>query len=388
MREMGSLIWIGESPGHYDGILFWHESTEETIKKYPGFQGAPTKAIKDILSTDWVLRVVPSDVDLVKLCDQLTNDPSSVVWFPARKIKKKKEMERLRSLEEYLVNCFLPKIVNSPKEQLLIDDQSALFNFVNKNVPEAKHLIPVSFSAKGGEEVLQRASEVDSACVVKVQGTHGGKGVYCFEGKDELKKFIDRTRSFWVSTLYKVSCCTKAVEKLPSVILGRALSSNCDLVVSEYVDTWSKEFRGYVNAAVYVTFGKVSFANARFSFNSFNIHAADSEKSLQSLDFSTRGELCKRIFRIVRLHKIAIEKLSQNLSFAFLRLDCLLDIDRERLYIAEIELKGGPGRLVRHKTLATMAEAGWDQGAILEYLEIEPPSIADFVRFVNTVNQS
>ena len=209
-------------------------------------------------------------------------------------------------------------------------------------------MFPYSEPVALSEGALQRPKGLSYPFLLKAAPSHSGRGVFFVNDGFKLHYLTFRRRT--------------------SRYLGGQFKEFSSWVATEYVNGFSGEFGGYVNAAVYLFNGRVVFADPRLSHKSFNIHAANSLNSLARLPKDTLANLCCKVLSLVKRDKLGIEESVSFLSFPFLRLDCVVDIASERIVIVEAEIKGGPGMLLHAETVPMLAKAGWPIDRIQDYL--------------------
>ena len=204
----------------------------------------------------------------------------------------------------------------------------------------------------------------DRALVAKVDGTCSGSGILRFDSFGEFETFYERA-GLEGSIPRRVLVRLGLKKKTDSYVFARGVQRSSEIIISEWFDTWSETYKGWVNVAVYFAFGRMTFANPRISFERWKIHDAPAQRGLATLGAHQRRALAEHVLDIVESNRYALEAIAALVKYALLRFDCVITVDGGgSLRITEIEIKGGPQSVVQAETLPMMEAAGFGVGSV------------------------
>ena len=166
-----------------------------------------------------------------------------------------------------------------------------------------------------------------------------------------------------IDVISSIRNCSYVEENAAIFRMSSKVKSASDLLglrflACQYIDTLSEEFGCHVNAPVYYWGGEVFFADVRVH-EQFNVHAKNGARGVVKMSRLDYATLCERVMSLIKKEKGKLDELARSLEQQLLRLDCLIDLNNHTLRVAEAEVKGGPGRIVRDRIIPSMeARAG------------------------------
>jgi len=365
-----TVLWIGEGMQYsLKDEMSWHlnipgyKLSELLEKQFNLYKG-------DLL--DWVL-------DSEKLCFQgkeLTQRFLSEGVLGAIFNYKKLSEEKLKSSQEifsYLQKNFPNiRLLNSPLESALCKSKIEFSKHVSQ-IPNAKSLLPKWKTLKTEDDLDRAIDSIGYPFLIKPDSLASGKGIVKIEDRATALKILKDS----YEGKYHKSNWGKFKDSVKKVLFHRDLSkptkTPIKLIVNDFIDTYHLKYNCYINATIYYWMGELFYADARVSHSGFNIHAGDS--SNEKLTTEQYSEIVPQVMRLIKRESTNIKEMVSSFDQLSIRVDCLINLDKDLFKVAEIEIKGGPGTTTREKIIPLMKEAGWDENRIRDYLGGEPCQI-------------
>lgn len=359
-----TLIYLGGC-GHYGNEMFWHQGNDFMTRKYPNVKWPKTIRTLEWLKVNTGFSSIVDFSPLVKSADLHTemrkelarHDSGCVLWFPCKKIKDEVALAGLVQLEVALREEGFQFIVNPPSHQRL-DNLVNLRRLIGGKSPELLAYFPRALVLDPRVEGIPW--DTPDGLVAKVDGSFSGSGILRFMSFGEFGMAVSRV-GLEASIPRRALIRLGLLKKTDSYVFARGVQRGKKIIISEWIDSWSDIYNGYINAAIYFAFGRMTFAHPRISSVGWKVHASPAQRGFATLGQAQRSALIGHVLGIVGRNRCALEAIAMLCKYAFVRFDCVISAQESGLLkIVEIEIKGGPGAVVQGETLPMMEKLGFD----------------------------
>jgi len=365
-----TVLWIGEGMqcSLKDGMS-WHSDI-------PGYK------LSDLLGEKF---------DLIKGSAQQWTLEAGILYFQGKELTQKflservlgaifyhknlseEKLKHLQKIFFYLQNNSSNiRLLNSPIESKLFNSKIEFSKHVFQ-LPNAKSLLPEWKSLETVEDLNQAIDTIGYPFLIKPDSLSGGKGIVKIENKSKALKILRDSRN----GIYHKNNLTK-LKQLAKNLVSKETQPKTEnppikLLVNKFIDTYHNEYKCYINANIYYWMGELFYADARVSHKGFNIHAGDSSNEILSLE--QYSKIISHVLRLIKRDSYKIKEMIDSLDQHSIRVDCLINLERDLLKVAEVEIKGGIGESSRNKIIPAMNHAGWNGIQIRDYLGGKPCQI-------------
>ena len=333
----------------------------ELLKKnYNLIEGAPE---------EWEVKAGSLSVRGEVITSDFLNEHVLGVFF-YHKNQPEEKVEHLQRIYSYIQNNFQDlRLLNNPYKSKLFSSKIEFSRHVSQ-LPNAKTLLPEWEPLETEEDLDAAIDSFGFPFLIKPDSLSSGKGIIKIEDRATAIKVL-RDSSNGIYHKNKLTKLRQLAKKLVSRETKlKTTNSPVKLLINEFIDTYHKDYKCYVNANIYYWMGDLLYADARVSHKGFNIHAGDSTN--ESLTSEQYSKIITQVFRLVKKDSSKIKEMVDSLDQYLIRVDCLINLESELIKVAEVNIKGGPGEFSRDKILPVMKEAGWDENKVQGYLDGKP----------------
>jgi len=358
-----TILWIGKGmPCSIKDGMSWHF-------EIPGYNLYELLANKYNLckghSEDWALDSGKLYFNGDELTQNFLSDEVLGAIFHYRYLTGK-ELKKLQEIFLYLQENFPHiRLLNSPVQSKLCLSKIEFSKHVSE-LPSAKHLLPAWRTLETEDDLDSAIKSIKFPFLIKPDTLASGEGIIKIEDRATALKVLEDS----YKGKYFKSNWTKIKHFVKRIVVHRKLSEPqkepIKLLATDFVDTYSDEYKCYINATIYYWMGELCYADARVSHTGYNIHAGDSTNN--KLTIGQYEEIITKVMGLIKRESNKINEMVNSFNRLLIRVDCLINLDEDQLKVAEIAIKGGPGITSRENVITLMEEAGWNEYRIREYL--------------------
>jgi len=367
-----TVLYIGEGMqcSLKDGMA-WHLNipgytlTELLGKNYNLMEGAPD---------EWEVKAGSLSVRGEVISSAFLNEHVNGAFFYHKKPRRK--VEHLQDIYTYLQNNFPDiRLLNNPYKSKLFSSKIEFSKHVSQ-LTNAKSLLPKWYSFESVADLNQAIDSIGYPFLIKPDSLSGGRGVVKVENKNKALKILSASLNgiYYKNNLMKLKQLAKKLAYRDTK--SKTKKPPIKLLINEFIDTYHDVYKCYINAAIYYWMGELYHVDVIVSHKVFNIRGVDASNELLTPDQFSK--IIPQVFKLVKKDSPKIKEMVDSLDQNLIRVDCLINLEKSQIKVAEVEIKGGPGKLTRNKILPVMKEVGWDEIKIREYFDGKPCRINNF----------
>lgn len=314
---------------------------------------------------DWVLDSEKLYFQEKELTRKLLAESVLGVIFDYKKLSEK-ELNSSRVIYSYLQNNFPNiRLLNSPFESELCNSKIEFSKHVSQ-LPNASSLLPYWSILETEDDLDKVIDAIGYPFLIKPDSLASGKGIAKIKDRATALKILKDS----YKGNYHRSNWRKFKDSVKKVLVNRDFSYSkktpIKLLVNDFIDTYHPNYKCYINATIYYFMGELFYADVRVSHSGFNIHAGDS--SNEKLTIEQYSEIVPQVMQLIKRESNNVKEMVNSFNQLSIRVDCLINLDKELFKVAEIAIKGGPGPTTGEKIIPLMKQVGWDEDRVRDYL--------------------